>query len=155
MNTEPTQCVQYQRARFTARLPEAYLYTPSHLWLARQEGDLWRVGLTKFATRMLGEMVDHGFSAQPGDPAQLGQIVGWIEGFKAVSDLYCPGEGIFGGGNPLLQEKLSAVHQDPAGEGWLFQLRGTADPACLDVQAYARLLDQTIDRILESQEAES
>lgn len=152
MHPDTPAFLEYQRARFSARLPMGYLYTSSHLWLARQADGVWRVGLTKFATRMLGEMVDHGFGVVAGAPVRLGQIVGWIEGFKAISDLYCVAEGTFAGGNPLLLDKLSAVHHDPLGEGWLYLVRGTPDPAALQVKDYAGLLDQTIDRILERQQ---
>ena len=36
---------------------------------------------------MLGEMVDYGFDAQAGSKVDPGQSIGWIEGFKAVSDI--------------------------------------------------------------------
>jgi len=79
--------LEYQRARFTARLPSAYLYTPGHFWIARA-GSLWRIGLTKFASRILGETVDYGFDLESGAPLSSGQVIGWIEGFKAVSSLF-------------------------------------------------------------------
>ena len=55
-------------------------------------------------TRMLGEMVDHGFEAEPPLPLHCGQVIGWVEGFKAASDVYCVMNGTFAGGNPLLKE---------------------------------------------------
>ena len=65
-----------------------YLYSPTHAWAEEIEPKRWRVGITKFATRMLGEMVDLGFELNQGDPIKHGQIIGWLEGFKAISDLY-------------------------------------------------------------------
>ena len=44
----------------------------------------------KFATRMLGEVVEFDFEVAPGDSIEEGQAIGWFEGFKAVSDLYTP-----------------------------------------------------------------
>ena len=60
MSQPAMQTLHYKRSHFATQLPMAYLYSPSHAWLARMEDGRWRVGLTKFATRMLGEMVDHG-----------------------------------------------------------------------------------------------
>jgi glycine cleavage system H protein len=144
----------YKRSHFVTQLPVGYAYSPSHCWMARQEDVLWRVGFTKFAVRMLGEMVDHGFELEPGAPVQPGQIVGWIEGFKAISDLYCIAEGTFAGANPLLKERITVVNRDPYGSGWLYAVRGSPDAKCVDVHGYRALLDRTIDRILEKQKRE-
>ena len=54
--------LRYRRCRFVAALPLDYLYSPSHFWIARQADGTWRVGMTKFATRLLGETVEMGFS---------------------------------------------------------------------------------------------
>lgn len=143
----------YKRSRFSTPLPMGHLYNPSHAWLAPQPDGTLRVGLTKFAVRMLGEMVDHGFEAPPGAAVASGQVLGWIEGFKAISDLFCPAEGEFLGGNPLLKEKISVVNKDCYHTGWIYAVRGRPDERCLDVHAYARLLDKTIDKILEREQA--
>ena len=98
--------------------------------------------------------MDHGFEVQPESPVQPGQIIGWIEGFKAISDLFCIAEGQFMGGNPALKEKIELVNKDPYGAGWLYLVKGTPDSRCLDVHGYQQLLDKTIDKILEKQEHE-
>ena len=36
------------------------------------------------------------------DAVERGQIIGWVEGFKAISDLFCVAGGKFEGGNPVL-----------------------------------------------------
>ena len=83
MDTAKPKTLHYRRPRFVTQLPVDYLYSPSHAWLARQPGGVWHVGMTKFATRMLGDMVDHGWEVAPGASVERGQVVGWIEGFKA------------------------------------------------------------------------
>src|SRR5437763_13170816 len=109
MQPPKPKTLHYKRSHFATQLPMEYLYSPSHAWIARQDKDHWRIGLTKFATRMLGDMVDHGFDTDLGTAVQTGQILGWIEGFKAISDLFCIGEGKFAGGNPALKEKITLV----------------------------------------------
>jgi glycine cleavage system H protein len=147
--------LHYKRSHFTTQLPQDYLYSPSHAWLARGDGGVWRVGLTKFATRMLGEMVDHGFELEAPAPVQAGQIIGWVEGFKAVSDLYCVASGEFLGGNPRLREKIALLGKEPYTNGWVYEVKGAPDARCLDAPAYRTLLDKTIDRILAQRKGEA
>ncbi len=151
----PSGTLFYKRSHFVTHLPVDYLYSPSHSWLARQTDNLWRVGLTKFATRMLGEMVDHGFQVEPGAEVKSGQIVGWIEGFKAISDLYCIADGKFAGINPTLKQQIELVNKEPFGAGWIYLVDGTPDAKCVDVHAYRKILDVTIDKILEKEQSGS
>jgi len=149
MSEQTPKTRQYQRARFVTQLPAHYLYSPSHFWAARQDERTWRVGFTKFASRMLGEMVDYGFDAPVDALVTSGQRIGWIEGFKAVSDLFCIIDGRFAGPNPALEGDLALVNRDPYGAGWLYAVVGRPDSTCVNVDAYAKVLDETIDRIVE------
>ncbi len=139
--------VRYKRARFTTRLPAGRRYTAAHMWLAQTGAAEWRVGFTKFAARMLGEVVEAGFEVAPGGRVEVGQVIGWLEGFKASSDLYCALSGEFLGANPLLSSNAERVHADPYGDGWLYHARGEVDPAALDVHGYVAVLDRAIDKI--------
>jgi glycine cleavage system H protein len=78
--------VRFKHARFSARFPRDFLYSKSHYWMAPVpgEGSLWRVGFTKFATRMLGELVEANFEIGIGTPVEPGQEIGAVEGFKAA-----------------------------------------------------------------------
>jgi glycine cleavage system H protein len=70
----PLNFVRYKHARFSARFPDSFRYSPSHYWMAQVEGEpgLWRVGFTKFATRMLGELVDCEWQVPQGGPVEPG-----------------------------------------------------------------------------------
>jgi len=151
MDAANQKTLYYKRSHFVTQLPVEYFYSPSHLWLAQRGEGLWRVGLTKFATRMLGDMVDCGFEPAPDSPVASGQIIGWVEGFKAISDIYCVLAGAFSGANPDLKKNITAISKDPYNAGWLYEVRGQPDAKCVDVHAYKKMLDQTIDRILEKQ----
>ena len=150
MPGEPSNALFYKRSHFVTHLPLDYLYSPSHYWLARCEGS-WRIGLTKFASRMLGEIVDYGFEVQAGASVRTGEVLGWIEGFKAVSDVFCVIAGQFNGGNPHLKDDPEAIGRDCYGEGWLYAGTGQPDPLCLDAQGYKAILDATIDKLVEKQ----
>ena len=153
MDPAQTRDIPYKRSRFSTRLPAERLYTPSHFWLAKledREGDkppLWRVGFTRFATRMLGDVVEHGFEVKVGDPISVGQTIGWVEGFKAMTDLYSVAAGHFAGGNPDLDADSTLIDKDPYGKGWLYQLRGEPEPNSVAVEGYIGILDATIDKM--------
>jgi glycine cleavage system H protein len=149
MDTSPSDSLLYKRARFVTTLPLGYLYHAGHFWVARSCPGTWRVGLTKFGSRLLGEIVDFGFDAVPGSIVGQGEFIGWIEGFKAVSELFCLGKGRFVGSNPELEKSVTLVNKDPCDTGWLYSFSGEPDPDCLDAHAYAKILDQTIDKLLE------
>src|SRR5438309_5461014 len=118
----------YRRSRFSTKLMTDRLYTPSHFWVKEQEPGHWRVGLTKFAARMLGDVVDVGFETAPEAAVRLGDTIGWFEGFKARSDLYTVVEGRFFGGNPILNDDVDVIDRDRYGAGWLYAVDGRVDP---------------------------
>jgi glycine cleavage system H protein len=144
----------YKRSNFVTHLPVECLYSPSHFWIAKVGERRWRVGFTKFATRMLGDIVEVRFEKSVGSALASGEIVGSIEGFKAISDLYSCAEGSFAGANPELTRNVEIVSEKPYEAGWLYEIDGQPDARCMPLDAYKSLLDTTIDRILEKQSAE-
>lgn len=140
----------YKRSRFVTHLPTDRLYTAAHYWLRRADDGVWTVGLTRFATRMLGDIVEVGFHVSPTDPIAVGQGIGFMEGFKAVSDIYSVVDGAFAGTNPDLERDITQLENDPYGGGWLFRATGLPDPQHCDAEGYAAVLDTTIDAMLES-----
>jgi len=137
--------VRFKRNRFVARFPRGYRYSPAHYWLAEDGPGLWRIGLTHFATRMLGEIVEFDVETTSGTAVQEGQVIGWIEGMKAITDLFCVATGELLGTNPSTLEDPELVCKDPYGDGWLYAVRGTPDPQCTDVETYLERLGETLD----------
>ena len=154
MQGNDPKALLYKRSRFETYLPLDRLYSPTHYWLLKQEG-VWRVGLTRFRTHHLGEIVDYGFDIQSGMTVRVAQVLGWIEGFKAVSDLVCAVHGKFAGSNPNLSRHTETIDRDCYGEGWLYEAIGQPDPRCLDASAYAAQLDNTIDELIKKQQQQT
>jgi glycine cleavage system H protein len=150
MSTTRPATRYYKRSRFVTHLPIDLLYTSSHFWLRAQEANAWTVGLTRFATRMLGEIVEIDFTVAPAARIALGQPIGFVEGFKAVSDIFSVIDGEFGEANPDLARDITLIENDPYGRGWLFRASGTPDPNRCDAEGYAAILDGTIDAMLAS-----
>jgi glycine cleavage system H protein len=139
--------LNYQRCRFSAKFPDDLRFTRSHYWVREQSAGIWRVGLTPWAVRLLGDFVEYRFDVAPGTEVTLGQQIGSLEAFKALTDIYAVGTGTFQEANPVLAANLDVIAQDCYGNGWLYMLRGSMDPQLLDGRQYAILLDQTIDEI--------
>lgn len=112
--------IVYKRSRFSTRLPAGYLYSPAHYWLREASPGVWQVGFTKFAARMLGDIVECEFKVPAGASIETGQVIGWTEGFKAMSDIYSAASGEFLGANPALAREITLIDHDPYGEGWLY-----------------------------------
>jgi len=145
---DPDKVILYRRNRFQSRLPKGRRYTASHFWLDEEGPGLWRVGFTRFATRMLGDIVEQGFETKVGGTVKVGQTIGWVEGFKALTELYSVADGMFEGGNPELDGDPSLIDKDPYGKGWLYRVRGTPEPNSVAVEGYIGILDATIDKML-------
>jgi glycine cleavage system H protein len=148
--TASSDAMPYKRSRFSTRLPVDRRYTAAHYWLREDPAGVWQVGFTKFATRMLGDLVEYDFSAQPGDAITVGQDIGSIEGFKAVTTIFSVAEGEFLGVGEALRSDITVAETDPYGRGWLYKVCGRPDPASVDVHGYVTMLDTTIDRLLAS-----
>ena len=149
--TDPRPATRYyKRSRFVTHLPTDRLYTASHYWLLESGSGEWRIGLTRFATRMLGDVVEIGFNVSPGEPIALGQGIGFLEGFKAMSDLYSVVDGTFAEANGDLERDITLLENDPYGKGWLFRATGRPDPDHHNAEGYAAILDTTIDAMLAS-----
>lgn len=148
--THPNDTISYKRSRFSTRLPVDRRYTAAHYWLREEMPGVWQVGFTKFATRMLGDLVEYDFSVGPGDDVTVGQGIGSIEGFKAVTTMFSVADGEFLGASDALRSDITMAETDPYGRGWLYRVRGRPDPASVDVHGYVALLDTTIEGLLAS-----
>ena len=100
---------------------------------------------------MLGEIVDVQFEKHSNDGVTSGEIIGSIEGFKAISDIYCVADGTFISRNPGLADDIEKIGKDPYNAGWLYEVEGQPDAKCRDLEGYRALLDATIDRMLAKQ----
>ncbi|MGH9374334.1 MAG: glycine cleavage system protein H [Vicinamibacterales bacterium] len=155
MNAPRDQNLYYRRSRFTTHLPRDRQYSAAHYWLLEESAGVWRVGVTRFATRMLGDIVEFEFSVAPGTNISLGEEIGSIEGLKAITSVFAAGSGRFLGEGPPLRGDVTLAESDPYGEGWLYRLQGEPAPDTVDVQGYVAILDATIDKMLASRHVDT
>jgi glycine cleavage system H protein len=100
--------------------PTDLRYTNDHEWV-RAEGDRWRVGITSFAAKQLGDVV---FIELPkvGDAVERSAPIGTIESVKAVSEIYAPISGKIVAVNDAVRDDPESVNTDPHGAGWLVEI---------------------------------
>ena len=153
MSAPRGETLYYRRSRFTTHLPRDRRYSPAHYWLLEESRGVWRIGFTKFATRMLGDIVEFDFSIDVGTNISVGNEIGTIEGLKAVSTVFAAGSGVFLGEGLRLRQDVTLAESDPYGDGWLYRLEGSPAPDAVDVAGYVAILDATIDRMLANRHA--
>ncbi len=104
-------------------------YTDQHEWI-RVEGDEGTVGITKFATEQLGDVV---FVDLPsiGKTLAKGAEGAVVESVKAASEVYAPVGGTVTAANEDLSGEPAKVNAEPEGEGWFFKIK-LANKAELD-----------------------
>lgn len=119
-------------------IPADLRYSQDHLWVRPGPGGgLVRVGMTDFAQRSLGDVVEVTLPGL-GETLKAGQACGDIESVKSVSDLVAPVAGTVRARNDDLASTPELVNTDPYGQGWMFEAE--IDPSTLD-QQLASLMD--------------
>ncbi len=105
--------------------PKQLRYAPTHEW-AFLEGDICTIGITRFATEQLTDMVYIDLP-EPGDHVFTGDGFGEVESVKAVSDLYSPVNGEVATINEKALNDPAIVTQDPYDKGWLVKVKVEPD----------------------------
>jgi len=111
--------------KFPAVLPGELRYARNHMW-CRPDGSRLRFGFTSYAIRLMQDVYFLDWVVNAGDPVELLQQIGHIETSKAVSDLFAPVTGTLAEFNQELLKDPTPINVDGYGEGWLFEMTGTA-----------------------------
>jgi glycine cleavage system H protein len=124
--------------------PEDLRYTSEHEWVAVEEGNRVRVGITDFAQDALGDVV-YVDIPEEGTEVRAGEAFGEVESTKSVSDIYSPVSGRIVQRNATLGESPEQVNQDPYGEGWMVLIEATEPKELedlMDARAYRRMVEE-------------
>jgi len=98
------------------------LFTNEHEWVDVQ-GEEAYVGLTKFASKALGDIV---FVELPEVEEEfgMGDSFGVVESVKAAADMYMPLDGVVTEINTELEDEPGQINQTPL-ESWFLKLKIT------------------------------
>lgn len=125
--------------------PSDRKYLPTHEWLLA-DGDTFLVGITDFAVAELsnGNDSDLVYCDLPevGRTLTAGETFGEIESVKAVSDLNTPIAGEIVEVNPIIEDHLEVLAEDPWAKGWLVRIKPANKnmDGLLDAEAYESLV---------------
>lgn len=124
-----------------ADFPAELRYTKEHEWV-KPQGDRWRVGITSFAQKELGDVVMVELP-KIGATFKQGDAMGTIESVKAVSEIYAPVSGKVTAVNTELEGAPELVNTDPHGDGWLMEIEPTSRAeldALMAADAYTKFI---------------
>ncbi|MDR1599712.1 MAG: glycine cleavage system protein GcvH [Oscillospiraceae bacterium] len=120
--------------------PKSLSYAKTHEWIEPLGGGSYRIGLTDYAQRALGDVVFVNLP-EPGDALVEGEAFCDVESVKAVSDVFSPLTGTVAEINAALLDSPERINQD-CYAAWLITARADAPGAdWLDADAYAALAE--------------
>lgn len=108
-------------------LPTDRLYARNHMWAAAAATG-YRVGLSGYAVRLLGDISHLDWSVEHGAAVEPGRRIGFIEGSKATSDLYAPLAGRVKEINPTVMAEPALLNSNLYDSGWLLEIGGREQP---------------------------
>ena len=96
-------------------------YSDEHEWVLMKTDNTVLIGITKFASDNLGDIVFIELPEAGNDVTQFEQF-GEIESVKAVSELYSPVSGNISQINESVVQNPEILSDSPYEEGWLLQV---------------------------------
>ena len=96
-------------------------YSDEHEWVLMKTDNTVLIGITKFASDNLGDIVFIELPEAGNDVTQFEQF-GEIESVKAVSELYSPVSGNISQINESVVKNPEILSDSPYEEGWLIQV---------------------------------
>ena len=96
-------------------------FSKQHEW-ASIDGEVVTIGITKYASEMLGDVVFVELPEKGKNIEKDGQA-GVVESTKAASDIYSPIAGEVIETNQSIIDEAAAVNKDPEGNAWFFKIK--------------------------------
>ncbi|MBX6422587.1 glycine cleavage system protein GcvH [Thermosulfurimonas sp. F29] len=135
-------------------IPEDRLYSEEHLWIKRERGGRVVVGLSNFACRRFGEIIDLELPEE-GEELEKGEVFGTVETPRGVEELVAPVTGEVLEVNEEVLEDPELVSEDAYGDGWLLRVK-LEDPDELEelmsADEYEDYLEEEAEEVFEEEE---
>jgi len=114
-------------------------YTEQHEWV-RVDGDEGTIGITRYATEQLGDVVYVELPAV-GKAIAKGAEGAVVESVKAASEVYAPVGGTVTAVNEALGGDPAKVNASPEEDGWFFKIKLTNAAEFAQLMTEAKYLD--------------
>lgn len=102
-------------------LPDELYYHEEHSWARVEDDGTVTVGMSDFFQQQAGEIVFVDLPEEE-DEVEQGEICGNIQSSKWVGKLYAPVSGEITSINEDLEDDVTAINNDPYGEGWILTI---------------------------------
>lgn len=123
-------------------VPDDLRFTAEHEWIGETSDGTVRFGITDYAQDSLGDIV-YVDLPKVGQALTAGAACGEVESTKSVSEIYAPVSGEVVAVNALLSDAPETVNAQPYGDGWMVEVRLSADPeGTLDAAGYRALIGE-------------
>ncbi|MEA1950077.1 MAG: glycine cleavage system protein H [Planctomycetota bacterium] len=119
----------FMMGRSPAFLPTDRCYARNHMWVSETDNGAeseYRLGLTAYAVKLLGDMRSLEWSVAAGARVKLGQSLGTIEASKATSDLFAPVAGTIVEINAAVVADPTLLNSNLYDSGWLLLMKTSA-----------------------------
>jgi glycine cleavage system H protein len=130
----------FMMGRSPVFLPVDRRYAPNHMWAQAAEGG-FRIGLTAYAVKLLGDLKHLEWSVAGGDNLTQGRPIGTVEGSKATSELYAPFDGRVVQINAEVAGDPSRLNANPYEDAWLLTVVGWGE-ILVSAQQYLAQLEK-------------
>lgn len=117
----------FMMGEYAALFPTDRQYARNHMWAMPVGEGRYRFGFAAYAVRLLQDVYFLDWEVAADATLVERQEIGQIESQKAEASLYAPMPGTLVAFNEALLKDPSAINVDKYGDGWLFEITGTAD----------------------------
>ncbi len=124
-------------------IPEDFRFTKTHEWVQKIDDDTFRVGISEFAAKSIGDVTFVELPEVDSDVDKEDAIC-TIETVKSSEDIFNPIEGTVVAVNEALEDTPEIVNTDSYDEGWLFEIKGSAEDfeALMSAEEYDKFLEE-------------
>lgn len=98
-------------------------YTRTHEWFEQVENNIIKVGLTRHAVSMLGEIVYVNCEYSIGEKFDEDEELLTLESVKAVDYIKFPYPGVLVDYNHFIDDDKSLINENPEDNGWLIKVK--------------------------------
>lgn len=104
----------------------------------------YRVGISKYGTEKLGEIVYVDIMYKINELVEKGECIATIESVKSVGDVYAPISGVITDVNTKIMEEVNFINKDPENEGWIIEIEtdNVDEKEILNSEEYKRLREE-------------
>lgn len=111
---------------------------------AQARGKKCRVGISKYGTKKLGEVVYVDIMHKINDRVEKGECIATVESVKSVGDVYTPIGGVVTNVNNKIVDEVNLINTDSEEEGWIIEMEvdNINEEEVLSLSEYKKLCEE-------------